>query len=85
MYLCSRTISILEENEAKKQAEVTLQRDFEERLALLTASYVEQLDEDHLFQQMFSSDKGMYAVYSVIEHRALSKQIKLSYMDVQLA
>ncbi|XP_050445114.1 dynein regulatory complex subunit 3-like [Cataglyphis hispanica] len=53
-----RRISNLEENEAKIQTELTLQQKFNDRLALLSASYVEYLDEDNLFQQMFSSDEA---------------------------
>lgn len=66
IYLCSRVISNLEENEAKKQAEVTLQQEFEEKLRLLTASYVEYLDEDYLFQQIFASDKDMCTFYFIV-------------------
>lgn len=65
IYVCSRTISNLEENEAKKQAEITLQREFEEKLELLTASYVEHLEGDYLFQQMFVSDKGVCISYFI--------------------
>lgn len=54
--LCSRVISNLEENETKKQVEVTLRREFEKKLELLTASYVEHLDGDNFFQQIFASD-----------------------------
>ncbi|XP_014483563.1 PREDICTED: leucine-rich repeat-containing protein 48-like [Dinoponera quadriceps] len=52
-----RVICNLEEIKAKKQAEITLQQEFEEKLRLLTASYVEYLDKDYLFQEMFVSDK----------------------------
>lgn len=57
---CSRKISNLEENEAKMQTELKLQREFKDKIALLSASYVEDLDEDYLFQQMFSSDEGRF-------------------------
>ncbi|XP_011699185.1 PREDICTED: leucine-rich repeat-containing protein 48-like isoform X2 [Wasmannia auropunctata] len=53
-----RIVSNLEENEAKMQTELALQREFKNKTALLFASYVEQLDEDYLFQQMFSSDEA---------------------------
>ncbi|XP_011865507.1 PREDICTED: leucine-rich repeat-containing protein 48-like [Vollenhovia emeryi] len=53
-----RVISNLEENEAKMRTELALQRELEEKTALLSASYVEHLDEDYLFQQMFSSDEA---------------------------
>lgn len=59
-YFCSRIISNLEENEAKLQTELKLQQEFKDRLALLTASYVEYLDEDFLFQQLFSDDEGRF-------------------------
>ncbi|XP_029177732.1 dynein regulatory complex subunit 3-like isoform X1 [Nylanderia fulva] len=52
-----RIISNLEENEAKVQTELKLQQEFEDKLALLTAAYVEYLDEDFLFQQMFSANE----------------------------
>lgn len=63
IFLYSRVISNLEENEAKKQAEVTLRREFEEKLGLLIASYVEHLDGDNLFQQVFASDESIYTFY----------------------
>ncbi|KAL6256144.1 hypothetical protein P5V15_012264 [Pogonomyrmex californicus] len=53
-----RLIGNLEENEAKMQAELALQREIEDKIALLTVAYVEYLDEDYLFQQMFSLDKA---------------------------
>ncbi|XP_012223445.2 dynein regulatory complex subunit 3-like [Linepithema humile] len=53
-----RIISNLEENEAKVQAELALQKQIENKIALLSASYVEYLDEDYLFQQMFSQDEA---------------------------
>lgn len=59
-YFYSRIISNLEENEAKVQTELALQREFNDKLALLSVSYVEYLDEDYLFQQMFSSDEGRF-------------------------
>ncbi|XP_012058247.1 PREDICTED: leucine-rich repeat-containing protein 48-like [Atta cephalotes] len=52
-----RIISNLKENEAKIQTELELQQEFENKTLLLFASYVEHLDEDYLFQQIFSSDK----------------------------
>ncbi|XP_029177734.1 dynein regulatory complex subunit 3-like isoform X3 [Nylanderia fulva] len=55
--LLFRIISNLEENEAKVQTELKLQQEFEDKLALLTAAYVEYLDEDFLFQQMFSANE----------------------------
>lgn len=59
-HFCSRVISNLEENEAKMQTELALQRELEDKIALLSASYVEHLDGDYLFQQMFSSDEGRF-------------------------
>ncbi|XP_072749124.1 dynein regulatory complex subunit 3 [Anoplolepis gracilipes] len=53
-----RIISNLEENEAKVQTELELQREFRDRVALLSVSYVEYLDKDYLFQQMFSRDEA---------------------------
>ncbi|RLU16950.1 hypothetical protein DMN91_011019 [Ooceraea biroi] len=52
-----RVITNLEENEAKLQAELKSQQELEDKIALLSVSYVEYLDEDCLFQQMFSLDK----------------------------
>ncbi|XP_032677212.1 dynein regulatory complex subunit 3-like isoform X2 [Odontomachus brunneus] len=62
-----RVISNLEENETKKQAEVSLRREFEEKLGLLIASYVEHLDGDDLFQQMFASDENGKTLSMVTE------------------
>lgn len=59
-YFCSRVISNLEENEAKIRTELAMQQELEDKLVLLSASYVEQLDEDYLFEQMFSSDEGRF-------------------------
>lgn len=53
-----RAISTLEENEAKIQAELILEKELEDKTALLLLSYVEYLDEDCLFQRMFSLDSG---------------------------
>ncbi|KAL0101039.1 hypothetical protein PUN28_018712 [Cardiocondyla obscurior] len=53
-----REISSLEENEIKIQTELALQRKFEKKFTLLTAAYVENLDGDQLFQQMFSPEEA---------------------------
>ncbi|XP_018300032.1 dynein regulatory complex subunit 3 [Mycetomoellerius zeteki] len=63
-----RIISNLKENEAKMQTELELQREFENKTALLFASYVEHLDEDYLFQQMFSSDKASRTLSTINEN-----------------
>lgn len=42
---------------------LALQQELEDKIALLFASYVEDLDEDYLFQQMFSSDEGIIISY----------------------
>jgi len=65
-YFYSRIISNLKENEAKIQTELELQQEFENKTLLLFASYVEHLDEDYLFQQIFSSDKGRFASHTVV-------------------
>jgi len=64
-YFCSRIISNFEENEAKRKMELLLQQEIENKTALLFASYVEHLDEDYLFQQMFSSDQGRLYISSL--------------------
>lgn len=64
--LRSRTISNLEENETKERAELALQRELEDKFALLSLSYVEYLDGDCLFQQMFSRDEGKTYVLSFV-------------------
>ena len=65
-YFYSRRISNLKENEAKIQTELELQQEFENKTLLLFASYVEHLDEDYLFQQMFSSDKGRFTFHFLL-------------------
>lgn len=52
-------ISNLEEAEAKAQEEAALQQQLEHEVLMLSAAYVEYLDEDQLFQQMFLIDKGI--------------------------
>ncbi|XP_011171581.1 dynein regulatory complex subunit 3 isoform X2 [Solenopsis invicta] len=63
-----RIINNLEENEAKIQMELALQQEREDKIALLSASYVEHLDEDHLFQQMFSSDEAGKTLSTINEN-----------------
>ncbi|XP_018405837.1 PREDICTED: dynein regulatory complex subunit 3-like [Cyphomyrmex costatus] len=63
-----RIISNLKENEAKKQTELELQQEFENKTVLLFASYVEHLDEDYLFQQIFSSDKAGKTLSTINEN-----------------
>ena len=65
-YFYSRIISNLKENEAKIQTELELQQEFENKTLLLFASYVEHLDEDYLFQQIFSSDKGRFTSHILL-------------------
>jgi len=45
-----------------------LQREIENKTALLFASYVEHLDEDYLFQQMFSSDQGRFTSHLLLNN-----------------
>ncbi|XP_020297321.1 dynein regulatory complex subunit 3-like [Pseudomyrmex gracilis] len=52
-----RVISNLEEAEAKTQEEAVLQQQLEHKVLMLSAAYVEYLDEDQLFQQMFLADE----------------------------
>lgn len=63
LYFYSRIISNLEENETKVQTELALQQELKDRLALLSASYMEYLDEDYLFEQMFSLDEGRFILF----------------------
>ncbi|XP_025263880.1 dynein regulatory complex subunit 3 isoform X2 [Camponotus floridanus] len=63
-----RIISNLEENETKVQTELALQQELKDRLALLSASYVEYLDEDYLFEQMFSLDEVGRKLYTINEN-----------------
>lgn len=65
-YFYSRIISNLEENEAKVQTELALQQEFKDRLALLSIAYVEYLDEDYLFEQMFSLDEGRFILFLLL-------------------
>ncbi|XP_015588517.1 dynein regulatory complex subunit 3-like isoform X2 [Cephus cinctus] len=51
-----RTISNLEENEAKEKEEEDARRAFEKHIDLLSKSYVEYLDGNYLFEQMFKHD-----------------------------
>lgn len=48
------------------QTELALKREFEDKIALQSAAYVEHLDEDYLFQQMFSSDEGRFILFLTV-------------------
>ncbi|XP_018349776.1 PREDICTED: dynein regulatory complex subunit 3-like [Trachymyrmex septentrionalis] len=78
-----RRISNLKENEAKIQTELELQQEFENKTLLLFASYVEHLDEDYLFQQMFSSDKAGRTLSMINENTQNAfEEYKKSFVDI---
>ncbi|XP_053971815.1 dynein regulatory complex subunit 3-like isoform X1 [Hylaeus volcanicus] len=52
-----RALTTLEETEVKEQEKLDEQQRYEEKLAFLTSAYMEHLDGDYLFQQMFADDK----------------------------
>ncbi|KZC12151.1 Leucine-rich repeat-containing protein 48, partial [Dufourea novaeangliae] len=52
-----RSLNTLEDTEAKEKEELNAQQKYEEKLAFLTTAYMEHLDGDYLFQQMFADDK----------------------------
>ncbi|XP_043261602.1 dynein regulatory complex subunit 3-like [Colletes gigas] len=52
-----RALNILEETEAKEKEKLNAQEEYEEKLAFLTSAYMEYLDEDYLFEQMFADDE----------------------------
>ncbi|KAK9310253.1 hypothetical protein QLX08_000282 [Tetragonisca angustula] len=52
-----RTLNTLEETEMKEKEELDAQEEYKKKLAFLTAAYVEYLDDDYLFHQMFEDDK----------------------------
>ncbi|XP_043523311.1 dynein regulatory complex subunit 3-like isoform X1 [Frieseomelitta varia] len=52
-----RTLNTLEEIEMKEKEELDAQEEYKKKLAFLTAAYVEYLDDDYLFHQMFEDDK----------------------------
>lgn len=43
----------------KEKEELDAQEEYKKKLAFLTAAYVEYLDDDYLFHQMFEDDKGL--------------------------
>lgn len=49
------------ETEVKKQKELEAAEELEKKVIRLSASYVEYLDDDCLFQQMFDKDDGEFA------------------------
>lgn len=73
----SRAISSLEENEIKLQTELALQKEAEDKFVLLSNAYIEYLDGDSLFQQMFALDEGKYISYLVLLY------LYLIFSDVQ--
>ncbi|XP_033211390.1 dynein regulatory complex subunit 3-like isoform X3 [Belonocnema kinseyi] len=62
-----RAISNLEEKEAKEKEIMDAKKAFEDHVAQVSISYVEYLDGDHLFDQMFESDKEGRALMSLNE------------------
>ncbi|XP_076169767.1 dynein regulatory complex subunit 3 isoform X2 [Ptiloglossa arizonensis] len=52
-----RALQTLEETEAKEKEKIYLQQQSEEKLVFLINAYMEYLDGDYLFQQMFANDK----------------------------
>ncbi|XP_076657894.1 dynein regulatory complex subunit 3 [Halictus rubicundus] len=61
----SRLLNTLEETEVKETEELSAQQEYEKKLAFLTTAYVEHLDGDYLFRQMFADDtegKGLTMV-----------------------
>ncbi|XP_024885360.1 dynein regulatory complex subunit 3-like [Temnothorax curvispinosus] len=78
-----RVISNLEENEAKMRTELALQREFEDKIALLSASYVEHLDGDYLFQQMFSPDEAGKTLSTINENtQSAFEEYKTSFIAI---
>lgn len=61
------------------RTELALQQELKDKIALLTASYVEHLDDDYLFQQMFSSDEGRF-----ISHFFTAVYIRIIYLNVSM-
>ncbi|CAK9797049.1 Dynein regulatory complex subunit 3 [Anthophora quadrimaculata] len=52
-----RTLNTLGETELKEKQELDAKKEYEKKLVFLTAAYVEHLDGDYLFNQMFENDK----------------------------
>ncbi|XP_076763828.1 dynein regulatory complex subunit 3 isoform X2 [Xylocopa sonorina] len=52
-----RILSTLEETEMREDEKLKAQMEYEKKLAFLTNAYVEYLDEEYLFHQMFENDK----------------------------
>ncbi|XP_017795618.1 PREDICTED: dynein regulatory complex subunit 3-like [Habropoda laboriosa] len=51
------TLNTLAETEMKEKQELDAKNEYEKKLAFLTTAYVEHLDGDYLFLQMFENDK----------------------------
>ncbi|XP_076279606.1 dynein regulatory complex subunit 3 [Lasioglossum baleicum] len=52
-----RLLNTLEEKEVRETEELSAQQEYEKKLAFLTTAYVEHLDGDYLFHQMFADDR----------------------------
>lgn len=57
--MISREIAELEDEELAESAKLESERLFNEHLKILHKAYVEYLDEDYLFKEMYISDKGI--------------------------
>lgn len=60
----------------KEKEELDAQEEYKKKLAFLTAAYVEYLDDDYLFHQMFEDDKGLL-FYLYIYNYLISLHIRI--------
>ncbi|KAJ8679642.1 hypothetical protein QAD02_015429 [Eretmocerus hayati] len=78
-----RALSNIIENEMKKQKELEAAKEAEEKVAQLSVAYVEYLDEDCLFQQMFDRDEdGRNIAKLTTEIEEIYNQYKKSFSEV---
>lgn len=56
-----RAIANIMEEETKKQKGIQAVKEAEEKVAQLSISYVEYLDNDTLFQKLFENDEGTFS------------------------
>lgn len=79
IFKLSRALANILEAETKKQKELEAVEAAEEKIAQLSVSYVEYLDEDCLFQQMFRNDDGIRAFVRIDRFRFIQYEKALIF------
>lgn len=83
-FFFSREICNLQEKEDEEKEAIIAKKNYEDHFIEISACYVEYLEDDHLFNQMFNSDKGeiiQKKIFNLIFKlkKATQKLLKLNF------